>query len=201
MTASLGPSLILAHADSMLTSFAIRQEPQHGIAIGTETYSRLTELLRIGHAYPAILDLSLKILSQSTRADEITQVLDTFLRFTDIWASMDSLDVIGEMLYATHKRAASNFQDSRLILVVLLRPEFLTHLSQESRQDIESEVEQRKVTRYASHPLCIPDLNSLVGFTDKRCSPVHPRHPRPPAFGGTRRTRRTRPNFNTSVWG
>ena len=125
-----------------------RHAPSNGVVLGAESYSRLTELLRLGHAYPAILEISLKVLGQSCSADEITQVLDTFLRFTDIWASMDALDTIGEMLYATHKRTASSFLDSRLIVVVLLRPEFLPRLSPQSRRDIEGEVDRSRKVRY-----------------------------------------------------
>ncbi|KAG9004810.1 RNA polymerase II mediator complex subunit [Tulasnella sp. JGI-2019a] len=108
--------------------------------LNDETFATLMEVMRITKSYPAILDLSLRILRDSVNATEIEQVTDCFLRHANIWASMDALGPICELLFETQQRLQIMQIDSRRLLAILDR-HCIPHLSVESKRQVQVEAQ------------------------------------------------------------
>lgn len=96
--------------------------------------------MRLTKSYHAILELNLRILRDAVNIVELQQVTDCFLRHANIWASMDALGTISEILFEAQQRLQLMQVESRSLLAIL-NQHCIPHLSVESKRQVKADVQ------------------------------------------------------------
>ncbi|KAG8934799.1 RNA polymerase II mediator complex subunit [Tulasnella sp. 418] len=157
----------LKHIEKMSLDHGVN-EPR----LNQATYSTVVEMMRCTKLYAAILELNSQLLRDTQSAAEVMYVVWTLRRHADVWASMDALQDIAQLLYATHQRLQMSQLHLRPLVDLLNAAPYRRYLTAADRDKIASDMDSFAQTLHpddhsqAEIPSVLPTVLQLPHIQD-----------------------------------
>ncbi|KIM45096.1 hypothetical protein M413DRAFT_441761 [Hebeloma cylindrosporum] len=129
-----------------------------------KSYLVVTELMTFTKCFHSMLDLTLSMLEHCVDAESMDSLLNTFCRHITIWNCMNVMPAIVKALDTAHQVWKLRGVQCRPLLALIMRFDNSRHLSEASRERIESDLAAFTLALrpIVEHAEPIPDLSELL---------------------------------------